>query len=75
MITYEENKNDIGVKNAAIEFISYAETVGAIKEDSAFLRESLTKMFSKNSGVELEQFNRLTVDALEEKKATEDHNG
>lgn len=75
MITYEENKNEVDVKKAALEFLSYAESVGAIRDNSPFLRESLMQMFSKNAGGELELFNRLTVDPLNGKALPEVNNG
>jgi hypothetical protein len=75
MIKYEENRNDVGVKKAALEFLSYAEAVGAIREGSAFLRESLMQLFAKNTGNDLEQFNRLTVEPLNENRTMEAQNG
>ncbi len=64
MLQYEQNQTPVNSAKAALEFISYAESVGTIKEDSVFLRESLAEMLSRGAETEIEKFNRLTTQAL-----------
>ena len=76
MLLYEQNHNPVNSAKAAMGFISYAESIGAIKEDSVFLRESLGDMLSRSAENEAEKFNRLTVQVLTaDSQQSEVHNG
>ncbi len=76
MINYTQNNNDANIKEAVIDFLSHAESVGAIKEDSSFLKESMMKMLSKNPSSGLEEFNSVAVESLKnEVKLAEKENG
>ena len=66
MLEYQKKSEAVNLSDAAIKFISYAESVGAIREDSSFLKESLVQLFTPTGSTELEQFNRTVADSLGE---------
>ncbi len=76
MLSYQKRNEAVSLSDAAIKFISYAESVGAIREDSPFLKDSLVSLFTPKDNSELEQFNQAVTNSLsDETSAKETDNG